>query len=307
VTAIPKEIAMTTHARIDKTVLVTGATGNQGGATARHLLADGWRVRALVRDETAAAATGLAIAGAELVRGDLDDRASLDAAVRGAYGVYSVQSANDNEISQGKNIADAAKAAGVQHLVYSSVGGVESQNRFYVEQGWGPIDKWQIERHIQELGISATILRPAGFMEDFTNPTRFFQNGSLNVPWHDDLVMQLIAIDDIGAFAALAFADPDTYVDRAVEIAGDRLTAPRIAAALGRAAGRPVSHARIPLDVLWDHAPEVAKVMTWANETYYAVDPAPVRAAFPGVLDFDGWLERSGRARLMVQLDSLPR
>ena len=212
-----------------KTIVVTGATGNQGGATTRFLLADGWHVRALVRDDTTPAAAALATAGAELVRGDLDDPASLETAVRGAYGVFSVQSANPNELTQGTNVVDAAKAAGVRHLVYSSVGGAESQNGFYLEHGWGPIEKWQIEQHIRSLDVPATILRPAGFMEDFTSPARFFQNGSLNVPWHDDLVMQLIAIDDIGTFAALAFADPGLYLGKALEITGDRLTAPQIA------------------------------------------------------------------------------
>ncbi|MEV1169383.1 NmrA/HSCARG family protein [Nonomuraea sp. NPDC049784] len=289
-----------------KTVLVTGATGNQGGATARHLLADGWRVRALVRDDTAPAAAELAAAGAELVRGDLDDRDSITAAASGAYGIYSVQSVNDNEIAQGKNVADAAKAANVQHLVYSSVGGVESQNRFYVEQGWGPIDKWQIEEHIRELGVPATILRPAGFMEDFTRPARFFQNGSLNVPWHDGLVMHLIAIDDIGAVAALAFAEPDTYLGEAMDITGDKLTTPQIADALSAAAGRPVPHTQIPLKILWEHSPEAAKVFTWANETYYDSDPAPLRTVHAGLMDFSTWLNRSGRARLLAQLESLP-
>ena len=179
----------------------------------------------------------LAAAGAELVRGDLD-RVCLDAAVRGAYGVYSVQAANGREVVQGTAIADAAKAADVQHLVYSSVGGVESQNRFYVEHGWGAIDKWQIEEHIRNLGIPATILRPAGFMEDFTSPARFFVDGTLSVPWRDDLVMQLIAIDDIGAFAALAFATR-TIPGTAMEIAGDKLTAPQIADAFTKAVGRP--------------------------------------------------------------------
>ncbi|MFI5676417.1 NmrA/HSCARG family protein [Streptomyces cellulosae] len=289
-----------------KTVLVTGATGNQGGATARHLLAAGWRVRALVRDDRTPAAAALAAAGVELVRGDLDDRAALDVAVRGAYGVYSVQSANDNEITQGRNVADAATAAGVQHLVYSSVGGVDSQNRFYVEQGWGPIDKWQIEEHIRDLGVPTTILRPAGFMEDFTSPARFFQNGSLNVPWHDDLVMQLIAIDDIGVFAALAFAEPDAYLGKAMEITGDRLTAPQIADALSTAANRPIPHTRVPLKILWEHHPEAAKVFTWANETYYDTDPVPLRMAHAGLMDFSTWLDRSGKERLLTQLDHLP-
>jgi uncharacterized protein YbjT (DUF2867 family) len=290
----------------DKTVLVTGATGNQGGATARHLLADGWRVRVLVRDDTTPAAAALAAAGAELVRGDLDDRASIDAAAHGAYGIYSVQSANDNEIAQGKNVADAAKAANVQHLVYSSVGGVESQNRFYLEHGWGAVDKWQIERHIHDLGVPATILRPAGFMQDFISPARFFQNGSLNVPWHDNLVMQLIAIDDTGAFAALAFAEPDTYLGTTMDITGDRLTAPQIADALSTAAGRQVGHTQIPLEVLWQHNPAVAKVFTWANETFYDTDLTPLRKAHASLMDFNTWLDRSGKARLLTQLNHLP-
>jgi uncharacterized protein YbjT (DUF2867 family) len=289
----------------DKVVLVTGATGNQGGATARHLLAAGWRVRALMRDDTARAAAALAAAGAELVRGNLDDRTSVEAAVRGAYGVYSVQSANGNEIAQGKTVAAAAKAADVQHLVYSSVGGVESQNRFYLEHGWGAIDKWQIEMHIRDLGVPATILRPGGFMEDFISPARFFQDGSLNVPWHDDLVMNLIATDDIGALAALAFAEPHGYLGTAMELAGDRLTAPRIVDALSRAAGRPIGHTRVPLDILWEHSPEAAKVFTWANETYFGTDPVSLRKVYPGLMDFGTWLKRSGKARLLVQLESV--
>jgi uncharacterized protein YbjT (DUF2867 family) len=285
-----------------KTILVTGATGNQGGATARHLLADGWHVRALVRDEGTPAAAALAAAGAELVRGDLDERASLDAAVRGAYGVYSVQSANPNEIAQGMNIADAAKAADVQHLVYSSVGGMQSQNDFYTERGWGPIEKWQIEEHIRQLAVPATILRPAGFMEDFVSPARFFQDGSLNVPWRDDLVMQLIAIDDIGAFAALAFADAEDYQDTALEITGDRLTAPQLADALSTAAGRPIPHTRVPLEVLWAQVPEAAKVFTWADERYFDTDLGPLRKAYPGLMDFSSWLSRTGKAQLLSQL-----
>lgn len=284
------------------TILVTGATGNQGGATARHLLTDGWNVRALVRDDTTPAAAALAAAGAELVRGDLKEPASLVAAMRGAHGVYSVQSANPDELAQGLAVADAARAAGVRHLVYSSVGGAESQNAYYVEHGWEPIEKWQVEQHIRRLDLPATVLRPAGFMEDFVSPARFFQNGSLSVPWRDDLTMQLIAIDDIGAFAALAFAHPDDYLGVSMEITGDRLTTPRIAAALSAAAGRPMPHTRVPLDTLWEHAPAAAKVFTWTDERYFDADPAPLRAAHPGLMDFETWLRRSGRATLLTRL-----
>jgi len=165
---------------------------------------------------------------------------------------------------------------------------------------------WQIEEHIRDLDLAATILRPAGFMEDFTSPARFFQNGSLNVPWHDDLVMQLIAIDDIGAFAALAFANPEGYLGKAMEITGDRLTAPQIADALSTSADRPIPHTQVPLQALWEHAPEAAKVFTWASERYYDTDVAPLRQAHPGLMDFSTWLNRSGKARLLAHLLSTP-
>jgi uncharacterized protein YbjT (DUF2867 family) len=183
---------------------------------------------------------------------------------------------------------------------------MQSQNGFYTERGWGPIDKWQIEEHIRQLDLPATILRPAGFMEDFVSPARFFQNGSLNVPWRDDLVMQLIAIDDIGAFAALAFADPRNYLGAALEITGDRLTAPQIADALSRAAGRPIPHTQVPLEILWEQVPEAAKVFTWANERYFDTDLGPLRKAYPGLMDFSSWLSRTGKARLLTQLESAP-
>src|SRR6266508_6056668 len=112
----------------DKIIAVTGATGQQGGAVARKLLADGWKVRALTRDENKPAAQELASLGAELVAGDMENRAELDSAFKGAYGVFSMQNfwlpnvGFEGEIRQGKNVADASKAAGIQHLVNSSFG-----------------------------------------------------------------------------------------------------------------------------------------------------------------------------------------
>jgi uncharacterized protein YbjT (DUF2867 family) len=125
-------------------------------------------------------------------------------------------------------------------------------------------------------------------------------------PWHDDLVMQLIAIDDIAAFAALAFAEPDAYLGATMEITGDRLTTPRIASALSTAAGREIPHTQIPLQVLWQHDLAVAKVFTWANETYYDTDLAPLRHAHAALMDFSAWLSRTGKARLLAQLDHVP-
>ena len=135
-----------------KIIAVTGAAGQQGGAVARKLLADGWKVRALTRDANKPAAGELASLGAEIVPGDMEDRSQLAAAFKGAYGVFSVQNywlpsvGFDGEIRQGKNVADAAKAAGVQHLVYSSVG---AAHRGAGQQHFD--SKWIIEQYIHPL------------------------------------------------------------------------------------------------------------------------------------------------------------
>jgi uncharacterized protein YbjT (DUF2867 family) len=153
----------------DKPVLVTGATGRQGGAVLKHLLARGRPVRVLTRRPDSPAALALAARGVEIAAGDMDDRASLERAMRGVGGVYSVRdfwsSGAEREVRQGFNVADAAAATGVAHLVYSSVGGAERNSGI---DHWET--KWQIEQHIRGLGLPATMLRPAAFMENYYIP-----------------------------------------------------------------------------------------------------------------------------------------
>src|SRR5215831_741314 len=149
-----------------RTILVTGATGRQGGAVIRHMLPGNWKLRALTRSPDSEAAQALVRQGIEIVAGDLEDPASLQRACRGVYGVYSVQDfwavGAQREVRQGLNIADAAKHAGLQHLVYSSVGGAERNSGI---DHWN--SKWEIEKHIRKLGLPATIVRPAAFMENY--------------------------------------------------------------------------------------------------------------------------------------------
>ena len=214
--------------RSDLTILVTGGTGHQGGAAARHLLKDGWNVRALVRDPSKPASLALAKAGCELFRGDLTDRASLDSAVDGCHGVYSVQSpagvGPEGEVQEGFNLADAAAAADVAHFVYSSVIGADT--------GQGSpfrVPKHRIEAHIADLGMPATIWRPVSFMENFLRQKDDILAGHLKAPVAPDYVRQLIAVDDIGKFVALAFREHDRFVGVAAEIASDELTMPEVA------------------------------------------------------------------------------
>src|SRR5262249_38335797 len=183
----------------DKIVLVAGATGRQGGAVIRHLLPKGWKVRALTRNPRADAALALERQGVEVAQGDLEDRASLERAARGVYRVYSVQDfwsiGTKREVEQGKNLADAAKKAGVGHFVYSSVGGAERHSGI---DHWE--SKWQIENHIRGLGLPATILRPVAFMENYyvDQVEIGILKGKLMDPIRPDKPYQTIAADDIG-------------------------------------------------------------------------------------------------------------
>ncbi len=244
-----------------RTILVAGATGRQGTTVIRHLLADGWRVRGLTRDPQKPAARKLAEQGVEIVPGDLDDRSSLGRAVRGVYGVFAAMTPFEQgpagEERQGKALADAAKAAGVRHYVYSSVGGAERNTGIPHFES-----KWQIEQHVRALELPSTILRPVFFMENFAQPWArpAILGGTLAQPLRPDKPLQMIAVDDIGAFAALAFRRPDDFVEQALELAGDELTMPEVAEAFGRAIGRPVRFVEQPLERLGDDNSDAAAV-----------------------------------------------
>lgn len=281
-------------ARRERPILVTGATGRQGGAVARQLLGDGWHVRALVRDPATPAALALWEAGAELVRGDMDDRATLEAAMHGAYGVFSVQPFGyEAEIRQGINVADAALAAGVRHLVYSSVGDAERHGR--LRPGFS---KWAIEQYLRERGAPATILRPNGFMEDMVGPGFGVPDGAFSSAFAPQALVHLIAVDDIAAFAALAFAQPELYLGKTLELAGDALTPPQIAAAISRVIGRPLPAVQIPIEVLREQSEDVARAFEVVNGGGYHVDIAALRRLHPGLMKFDTWLAMAGAAVL---------
>ncbi|KAA2258741.1 NmrA/HSCARG family protein [Solihabitans fulvus] len=293
----------------DKTILVTGATGQQGGAVAARLLADGWRVRALVRDAAAPAAEKLRAAGAQLVTGDLGDRGSLDAASAGAHGVYSMQAnplarpaavPEDTELVWGRNIADAAHAAGVRHLVYSSSTGVDRPNGLR-----SVANKLAIEQHIRSLGVPATIFRPVSFMENFHAPF-WWQGGNLASGLDPDKRNQLIALADIGAFVGLAFARPEDYLGETIEIGGDELTQLQIAAAIGRATGLPVEYTHIPIETLRATSETLARAYETMNSHEFGADVPALRERHPGLLDFETWLREGGAARIKSFLDGAP-
>jgi uncharacterized protein YbjT (DUF2867 family) len=278
----------------DKLIVVTGATGQQGGAAARHLLSKGWKVRALTRDVSKPTAKALAEAGAELFSADNDDRASLDAAFKGAYGVFSVQNSwtvgAEGEIRQGKHIADAAQAAGVKHFVYTSVG---AAHRGMGQ--WHFASKYEIEQYIQKPGLPYTILRPVAFMENYFWQRAAITNGTFT-GWglRPDKGLQLIAVDDIGTFAEIALADPANYLGKTLEIAGDELTEPQIAAALSKVIGRPVQLAQPSMPEGAQPTPEQMAMGQFFNGQGYDADIPALRKVYPPLKTFEQWLRATG-------------
>ncbi|GIH74662.1 NmrA family transcriptional regulator [Planobispora longispora] len=286
---------------------MVGATGLQGRAVTAHLLAGGWRVRALTRDPAGPAARVLAEAGAQVVRAEMDDVASLVAAAEGAYGMFSVQptvgspgtaagfSAED-EVRWGCNVAEAARAASVRHLVYASVAGAGRHGTERLPQN--VVSKHRIERCVGELGLPATILRPVSFMENYTGAYHL-HGGALTAAFAPEVPQQIIAVDDVGAIAASVFARPRDWIGRAADLAGDELTPVRIAAAISEAVGRPLPYVRISLEaVAAAGGEEAAFAYRWLNERGYRADVAATRALHPGLMDLRAWLAVSGAAQI---------
>jgi uncharacterized protein YbjT (DUF2867 family) len=279
-----------------KIIAVTGAAGQQGGAVARKLIAEGWQVRALTRDAKKSAAKELAALGAELVPGDMDNRAELDAAFEGAHGVFSVQNywlpnvGFDGEIKQGKAVADAAKAAGVQHLVYSSVGAAHrgmGQKHFD--------SKWAVEQYLHSLGLPFTILRPVAFMENFNWNRAYILNGTFSgMGLRPEKERQLIAVEDIAAFVALAFANPQQYLGKTIELAGDALTESQTAETFSKVIGRPVSLVQPAGGPARQSEEEMIAMFNFFNGQAYDADIPALRKMHPGLLTFEQYLRKNG-------------
>jgi uncharacterized protein YbjT (DUF2867 family) len=291
----------------DQTVLVTGATGRQGGAVIRHMLPKGWKLRALTRNLANPVAQDLARQGIELIQGDLEDPTSLERAVRGAFGVYSVQDfwtvGAKREVRQGKNLADAAKKAGVAHFVYSSVGGAERNSGIDHWQS-----KWEVENHIRGLGLPATMLRPVAFMENYyiDQVEIGILKGKLTDPIRADKPYQTIAADDIGGFAALAFERPRDFIGLELEIAGSELTNLQAAEVFSRVLGKPVRFRRLPMPIVRLFlGKELYQMFRWFNEAGFQADIPQLRRRYPEVrlqtleewLRHEGWHKRARRLR----------
>jgi uncharacterized protein YbjT (DUF2867 family) len=279
----------------DRVVAVIGATGRQGGAVAGHLLSDGWRVRAVTRRPGGPAARALAALGAEVVRADMMNMSELMHAFRDVYGVYSVQNfmpgGTDAEIVQGRNVADAARASGVQHIVYGSAGtgatdtGIASWN-----------SKLTVEAYIRALGLPLTVLRPMAFMELMTDKGFVPPVSTWSLMpklMGQDRPVGWICVDDLGAIAARAFAKPDRFVGAELGLTADVQSIAQCRQIWSEVYGRPPR--RFPMPV-WMFRRFVGSDLTtmwrWLRTAQFDIDPAPTRGLLPTALTVREWLVR---------------
>jgi uncharacterized protein YbjT (DUF2867 family) len=283
-------------------VLIFGATGQQGGSVATALLKAGWPVRALVRDPGSPKSVMLRDGGVDLVQGTFADTQVIRTAMQGVYGVFSVQPSSgqgperglsdEDEVRFGTAIADLAVETGVAHFVYSSGAAVSDK-----PTGMGHFDsKARIEAHIRELPIAATIVRPVAFMEMLVMPGFGLDEGRFNFFPRPHQPMQLLAVEDIGKFAAAIFAAPSRFGGQTLEIASDTVTGSDLEAAFTEAAGRPITYARFS-DAVLAANPFLGKLTALLDEGPLAghADLDALRRINLELQTFRSWLAGSGR------------
>ncbi|MFI0242634.1 NmrA/HSCARG family protein [Streptomyces sp. NPDC016845] len=279
------------------TIAVFGATGQQGGAVVDALLDHKARVRALVRDPQSGRAQALAARGVELVAIRADDPASLAAALATVEGFYFMTpEANsleevEAEIHIGTALVDAAVEAGVPHVVFNSVFGADRESGVPHHDS-----KHSIEEYLRKSGLRATMVRATAFMENFASvmaPSLEHGEIVLRLPLPQDVALKMISVKDIGRVAAALLLDTAEAPGGAVELVGDELTGPQIAAAFGARAGLPARYEVLPLSVLPTDL-DKAMFREFAKAVATPSDLAVVRSIEPATLDLVEWIRTTG-------------
>jgi uncharacterized protein YbjT (DUF2867 family) len=274
------------------TVLVTGATGLQGGAVARLLLDRGHRVRALTRRPASQAAATLHVLGADVYEGDFDDATSVRSAARGTDALFLMSTPFEEgveaEVRQARCAARAAAAAGVERIVYSSIAGADrTAGVAYLES------KREIEETIRGWAGAWTIVAPTFFMDNLLGPTLLagLQAGELRLPLPPARPLQMVALENLAEVVRLALERPGEFAGRRLELASDRLTGLEMAAALTRVTGREIDYAEAPPSALRRGREGLAFLWDWLGRAGNDVDLEALREAYREVdwHDFGRW------------------
>jgi uncharacterized protein YbjT (DUF2867 family) len=265
-------------------VLVTGATGKQGGHLVRELLARGHSVRALTRKPESPAAAALAERGVTIVPGNFDDQGSLERAARGVDTVFAMstpfESGEKTETREGINIVRAVSTVGVKHLVYSSVAGADRAS------GIPHFDsKFEVEKEIRRSGVPFTIVAPVFFMENFLADwmAAGIAQGSISMALPATRRLQQIAVEDIAQFTALVIERRESFLGKRIDIASDELTGATTATAISEVSGRHIKYTAVPIDAARAQNKDLALMFEWFDHVGYDADVVGLRSLYPEV------------------------
>ncbi|MEF8827283.1 MAG: NmrA/HSCARG family protein [Halapricum sp.] len=289
------------------TVLVVGATGNQGSVTIDHLLtADrDFTVCGLTRTPNSEAARALAERGVDVRRGDLNNKETLRTAVDGVDAVVIVTNiwtaGFDESVRHGKNIADVAADAGVNHVVFSGAG--------YHDRNLGVAalePAGEVERYIRSLDVSATFVRPVWFMHNLEPAFEDVLDGTLALPIEEGVTLQMIDVDDIGRAIARILADPDEFAGEGFDLAGDEHTLAEMAQILSQVTDADVQPVTVPIEeARKEMGEEMAELFQWFNDEGYAVDTEALErrfgfefTSFREYLKKNDWADKNQPARI---------
>ncbi len=286
-----------------QTILVIGSTGTQGTKVVDGLIkSDKFSVRALTRDKSGDSAISLSHKSVELIEGNMDDLKSLDAAMSGVYGVFFIGIGTDwfdkdgpkTEIERGSNVIQAAKSNEIGHIVFS---GVSGGNRSIGVPAFET--KGAIERALAESGLGYTILRPVSFIDNFNRNKDAIKEGRLSGILSPNKTQWFISVQNIADFAVAAFSDPERFLGKEIDLAGEAMTLPDVAKIFAQALGTEVKYNHIGEDDR-DRLPEPMKMMNQFYEREgYLVDvdelkkewDIPLMSVSDWIRQEPGWLD----------------
>lgn len=265
-----------------KSILVIGATGKQGNAVVKQLLLDGWKVRAFTRNKNNEKIASIDNDNLEIFEGDLSNQESLTNAMKGQYGVYSVQPIIvDNiqeELRQGKMIIKTAEEQNIDYVVYSTAGGV---NRDRTGPHFEALA--DIENELKDSSLNYTIIKPSFFMDNFLRITKV-ENGEIMIPEfiNQDVKFAMISSIDIARIASNVFANAEKYNHQAIEIASDELTLKEVVKTFATVTGKPT-------EIKGSFSSGTAE-RGWLEEKGYIIDFNQMDEINPGRLTLEQWI-----------------
>jgi len=269
-------------------VLVSGATGQQGGSVVLALLNDGHEVVGITRNPESPKAKNLLKQNVEMVSVDFTDSNELINIMKKVDTVFALttpfEGGVDHEVQQGISMANAAKEAGIGHFIFNSVGDANQPT------GIPHFDsKYEVEKHLETLGMAYTIVAPAYFMDNIFIPFMLEQlkEGLLKMAMPADRKLQQISVEDIGKFVGIVVNEREAMFGDRVNISGDELTGEEVSQVLTKAIGKKIQYEGYNPDYLREQSEDMALMYEWFNDKGYTADLNSLKKY--GFMSFEDW------------------